>query len=61
LLLDPVQIGVELQRKSGIAKKARFVATLVILGSQHLPKMVLNVGRKRWHIVTNTWRPMVPA
>jgi hypothetical protein len=33
LLLDPVEVRIELERESGIAQKARFVAALVILGS----------------------------
>jgi len=43
LLLNPVQVRIKLKRESGITKKARFVATLVILGSQYLPKVVSNV------------------
>jgi hypothetical protein len=43
LLLNPVQVGVELKRESGVAKKTRFVATLVILGSQYLAEVVPDV------------------
>jgi hypothetical protein len=43
LLLNPVQVRVKLKRESGIAKEARFVSALVILGSQYLAEVVPNV------------------
>lgn len=50
-LLETIEIGVEFERKSGIAGIAWLFAPLVIIGSQHLSEMLLHRVGEGWRVL----------